>query len=579
MLWMTGADGKRRTFLVNCSPILVAQGEYGGVMISLDDVTQLEEKEVELRRAKHDAESANQAKSEFLANMSHEIRSPMNAILGFTELLRRGQARNEKEYRRHLDIVHASGTHLLGLINDILDLSKVESGRLEVEAIACSPYQIAHEVVQAQGVKAQEKGIAITLECPGAAPESLQSDPGRLRQILTNLVNNAIKFTSHGGVTVTLRFVPSRPDARLQIEVADSGIGIAEDKLESVFEPFTQAESSITRRFGGTGLGLTISRRFARAMGGDIEVRSTYGQGSTFVLTLPAGPIEQVRLLPPEEIVRHQAGDALPAGAQWQLAGSRILIVDDGEENRELVRLVLEEAGAITEQAENGRVAVEKALSRPYDLILMDLQMPELDGETATRMLRSRGLALPIIALTAHAMKGFEHSILEAGCTGYLTKPIDIDQLMATVAGFVGGTQRTSEFKKPAAMPITTHGTAAGQGGPIESRLAANARLRPAVEKFIDRLGTQLEAMASARAAQDYKAMAELAHWLKGAGGTVGFDAFTAPARQLEQLAKEGKDEGMEQVMEELGGLAKRLVRPGASDNNTDTARCGAGQS
>ncbi len=256
LLWLTGTDGKRRTFMTNCSPILVGKGEYGGVMVSLDDVTELEEKEIELRKSQLEAESANQAKSDFLANMSHEIRSPMNAILGFTELLRRGQAKDEAEYRHHLDIVHASGTHLLALINDILDLSKVEAGRLEVEQIACSPYQIAHEVVQAQGVKAAEKGIAITLDCPTAMPQSMETDPARLRQILTNLIGNAIKFTSKGGVRLTLRFLPSRPVAQLQFDVSDSGIGIAADKLESVFEPFVQAEGFITRRFGGTGLGL-----------------------------------------------------------------------------------------------------------------------------------------------------------------------------------------------------------------------------------------------------------------------------------------------------------------------------------
>ncbi|MGA7178786.1 MAG: ATP-binding protein [Thiobacillaceae bacterium] len=568
MLWLTGADGKRRTFMTNCSPILVGKGEYGGVMVSLDDVTLLEEKEIELRKSKKEAESANQAKSDFLANMSHEIRSPMNAILGFTELLRRGQAKNEAEYRKHLDIVHASGTHLLGLINDILDLSKVESGRLEVEHIACSPYQIAHEVVRAQGVKAAEKGIGIEFDCPGSAPESIETDPARLRQILTNLIGNAIKFTDKGGVRVTLRFLPSRPTAQLHFDVTDSGIGIAADKLDSVFEPFTQAESSITRRFGGTGLGLTISRRFARAMGGNISVKSVPGKGSTFTVSLPAGPIEQVRLLTPEEITQQQTADALSGGASWRLPKVRVLIVDDGEENRELVRLVLEEAGALTEQAENGRIAVEKVLARDYDLILMDLQMPEMDGETATRLLRSRGVHTPIIALTAHAMKGFEQEILAAGFTAYLTKPIDLDKLMDTVAHLAGGEQIAPSLNKSAALPITTYKAGSVPRAPVVSRLAGNPRLRPAVDKFIDRLGGQLDAMEQAWKAQDYKALAELAHWLKGAGGTVGFDAFTEPAKTLEQLAKASEEQGINEVIGELRDLAARIVRPGSDDNN-----------
>lgn len=562
LLWLTDPDGKRRTFMTNCSPILVGKGEYGGVMVSLDDVTLLEEKEIELMKSKKEAETANLAKSEFLANMSHEIRSPMNAILGFTELLRRGQAKNEAEHHKHLDIVHASGTHLLGLINDILDLSKVESGRLEVEHIACSPYQIAHEVVQAQGVKAAEKGISIDLECPGSAPESIVTDPARLRQILTNLVGNAIKFTEQGGVRVILRFIASRPVAQLQIEVLDTGIGIASDKLENVFEPFTQAESSITRRFGGTGLGLTISRSFARAMGGDITAASPQGAGSVFTVTLPAGPLESIHLLTPEELSRQQSKDLSLVGANWKLPKARILIVDDGEENRELVRLVLEEAGALTEQAENGRIAVEKAQARQYDLILMDLQMPEMDGETAARLLRERGFNTPIVALTAHAMKGFEQEVLASGFTAYLTKPIDLDKLMALVASLIGGEQLTPTLKKPTHLPIITYKAGSVPRASIVSRLASNPRLRPAVVKFIDRLPGQLDTMEQAWRAQDFKALADLAHWLKGAGGTVGFDIFTEPALKLEQCAKSGLDAGINEVIGELRDITARIERP-----------------
>ena len=560
LLWFTGADGKRRTFMTNCSPILVGRGEYGGVMVSFDDVTQLEEKEIELRQSQQAAESANQAKSEFLANMSHEIRSPMNAILGFTELLRRGQIKHPDDARRHLDIVHASGTHLLGLINDILDLSKVESGRLEVEKLDCSPYRIAYEVSQAQGVKAQEKGIFVRLDCPGALPERIATDPGRLRQILTNLIGNAIKFTERGGVTVKLVFVASRPDAELRFEVSDSGIGIAADKLDSVFEPFTQAESSITRRFGGTGLGLTISRRFARAMGGDITVSSVPGEGSTFAVTLPAGPLESLHLLPPDTLAAQQAAPATGTAVAWKLPKVNILIVDDGEENRELLRLVLEEAGALTEQAENGRIAVEKALAHPHDLILMDLQMPEMDGATATRLLRERGLTVPIVALTAHAMKGYEDSIMAAGCTAYLTKPVDLDQLMAKVIELVGGEtvavepSRTTPSYKAGSVPVTR----------IVSRLAGNARLHPAITKFVDRVAEQLDAMEVAWKARDFKTLAELAHWLKGAGGTVGFDPFTTPAKHLETLAKSESDEGLNELLGELRDIADRLERPGA---------------
>jgi CheY-like chemotaxis protein/HPt (histidine-containing phosphotransfer) domain-containing protein len=345
-----------------------------------------------------------------------------------------------------------------------------------------------------------------------------------------------------------------------------------------VFEPFTQAESSITRRFGGTGLGLTISRRFARVMGGDITLASTPGAGSTFTVTLPAGPIEQIRLLTPDEIAYQQMADVIPTGASWKLPKTRVLIVDDGEENRELVRLVLEEAGALTEQAENGRIAVEKALARPYDLILMDLQMPEMDGETATRLLRSRGLKTPIVALTAHAMKGFEDSILAAGCTAYLTKPIDLDKLMATVARLTGGEQLAPSLKKAATLPITTYKAGSVPRVPVISRLAGNPRLRPAVEKFVGRLPGQLDAMEHAWKTQDFKALSELAHWLKGAGGTVGFDVFTEPAKNLETLAKAGNEAGLNEVIGELRDLTSRIAWPEADENNEAQAPTGAGK-
>jgi signal transduction histidine kinase/DNA-binding NarL/FixJ family response regulator len=572
MVWLIDGQDKRRSFLANCSPILTGAGEYGGVMVSLDDVTQLEEQEIELRKSKKEAETANQAKSVFLANMSHEIRSPMNAILGFTELLRRGQVKNETEYRRHLDIVHSSGKHLLELINDILDLSKVESGRLEVEHIGCSPYQILHEEVLAQSVKATEKRIAIDMECPGSIPAQIQSDPARLRQIVTNLVNNAVKFTDRGIVKVAIRFVAERPQARLLIEVSDTGIGIAENKLEKVFEPFMQAESSVTRRFGGTGLGLTISRRLARAMGGELSVKSVLGAGSTFTLSLPAGPIEHIKLITPEEAAGQQGGVSATPGSRWELPAVNVLIVDDGEENRELVRLVLEDAGAATEQAENGRIAVEKALSRHYDLILMDMQMPEMDGATATRLLRQRGLKTPIIALTAHAMKGFEDDIIGAGCTAHLTKPIDIDQLLSTIARLIGGKPIAASLNKPAVLPIHSTGHEELPSTPIVSRLAGNTRLQPAVDKFVARLDGQLTAVEQAWRTKDFAALADLAHWLKGAGGTVGFDAFTEPAKTLEQLAKTKQYEGVEDVVKVLRNISGRIAHPKDSISNAGRA-------
>ncbi len=317
MIYLTDSESKRRSFIVNCSPILGSGGKQGGVLISFDDVTLLEEKEIELRLSKEAAESANKAKSDFLANMSHEIRSPMNAILGFTDILKRGYHKDEADWKKYLNTIHASGSHLLELINDVLDLSKVESGNLDIEQIQCPAHDIVREVVQVLNVKAQEKGIALDFEIAGAIPETVISDPARLRQIVTNLVGNAIKFTEQGRVSVVVRLNASDKEPLLAIDVIDSGIGMSESQLDSIFDEFVQADTSITRRFGGTGLGLSISRKLAHALGGDITVNSEQGKGSVFTATIATGPLADIRLLEGQELLAAQ--EETRAGFRYSL--------------------------------------------------------------------------------------------------------------------------------------------------------------------------------------------------------------------------------------------------------------------
>jgi PAS domain S-box-containing protein len=569
LIHLAGADGVKRTFLVNCAPVHVGN-KVGGVLISLDDVTQLEENKVELARAKDDAEAANRAKSDFLANMSHEIRTPMNAILGFADLLRRGYHRSEADLTKHLNTIHSSGRHLLELINDVLDLSKVESGRLDVERVRCAPYRIIHDVVQVLEVKAAEKDIALKFECDGAVPDSVETDPSRLRQMVTNLVGNAIKFTSSGGVKVTMRLVGDDREERLEIDIADTGIGIAADKLEAIFDPFVQAEASTTRRFGGTGLGLAISRRFARALGGDVTARSDLGKGSVFTITLGAGPLDGVALLSPEQVAARLCEAAPAQVGSWEFPPARVLVVDDGEENRELVRLVLEEVGLEVVTAENGRVAIDRVEQAAFQIILMDMQMPVMDGFAAARALRQQGVLIPIIALTAHAMKGFETAVLDAGCTAYLTKPIDIDVMLRVLADFLGG-QRIEDRESqcsPSAPSDRRQPVEAVQRTqpPIVSRLAEHPRLRAVVRRFALQLGQRMDAIESAWRVRNYDELAALAHWLKGAGGTVGFDDFTEPARALEEFAKTRREEQVEEIVRVLRGLAARIVVPAELD-------------
>jgi PAS domain S-box-containing protein len=563
-------DGKRRSFIVNCSPVLGPSGKPGGALISLDDVTELQEKEVELRQAKEEAESANRAKSDFLANMSHEIRTPMNAILGFTELLRRGYHRSESDMRKHLDTIHSSGKHLLELINDILDLAKVESGRLEVERIACAPHLVVREVVDVLNVRAQEKGIYLRFQCSGPIPAQVQTDPVRIRQIVTNLVGNAIKFTQAGGVTVLLAVRDEGAGARLAIDVVDTGIGVPADKLNAVFEPFVQAESSTTRRFGGTGLGLTISRRFARALGGDITIASEIGKGSVFMVRVDPGPLQGVALLGPEEAMAASAQAAAVENAKWEFPSVRVLVVDDGDENRELVRLVLEDVGLSVEEAENGKVGAEKALRESFGVILMDMQMPVMDGVTATRLLRQRGMTKPIFALTANAMKGFERELTEAGFNAYLTKPVDIDLLLTELAKLLGG-KRTGARPASAVAPTRVPDKLAQHSEePVTSRLAQHPKLRAVARRFALQMPERMSAIEKAWNERDFAALAGLAHWLKGSGGTAGFDPFTSPSRMLEQLAKARDEQRIEAVIAELRGIVDRIVLPTEQESSLE---------
>jgi PAS domain S-box-containing protein len=563
LMHLTDFEGRQRSFMVNCTPILGNEGTSRGVLASFEDITQLEETQHELSRSKEAADAANRAKSEFLARMSHEIRTPMNAILGFTDVLRRGFENSPQERQEYLNTIHASGQHLLNLINDILDLSKVESGRLDVERIQCAPIQLIHEAVTVLRGQAERKGISLTYDAPDGLPETIATDPVRFRQLITNLVGNAIKFTEHGGVRVIARLMDNRRRPRLLVEVVDTGIGIPPDTLDKIFEPFVQADSSVTRRFGGTGLGLAISRRFAEALGGELRVRSEAGKGSVFSFMVDTGPLEGVPILTLDQLTKTlRRVDAHQQTVTDQLPPVHILVVDDGESNRKLVNLVLSRAGAVVQSARNGKEAVETAARTSFDLILMDMQMPVMDGYTAATILRRNGFTKPIIALTADAMKGTEERCREAGCTGFLTKPIDMDKLIESLSDTLR--DQGHQLVGPPCGPWVADRSETPDSAPLHSTLPADdVEFCEIVAEFEAKLHDRIAAMRQAVMAGDHAELARLAHWLKGSGGTAGFHAFTDPAQQLQHLAQErAPDECLEDLLGEIEATAKRIVVP-----------------
>jgi signal transduction histidine kinase/DNA-binding NarL/FixJ family response regulator len=531
---------------------------FAGIWISRYTTRKVDELTIkghQLEHAREDADAANRAKSEFLANMSHEIRTPLNAILGFTELLLRGADQgNEDERIEFLNTIRSSGRHLLQLINDILDISKIEAGQLQLESISFSPHQILAEVVSVLRVPAQMKGITLDYRWESGVPDSVHSDPHRLKQLLMNLVNNAIKFTDQGSVLLVAKLENNRLPAKLRLEVRDTGIGIAAENVRSIFNPFVQADTSVTRKYGGTGLGLAISRRIAQALGGELTVDSTVGRGSVFAVAINAGDLSSVRIMCQPPVA--QIGDITnQSTGPTTLDGVRVLLVDDGETNRKLIGLLLGRARAVVEMAENGALAVHAAEHGRFDVILMDMQMPVMDGYTASRRIREQGFQGPIIALTAHAMKGDREKCERAGCSGYLSKPVNIDELIATVRHSLGGKGTPSSAAK------YIDKSPAPQRKTFPSSLPTDdPAIREIVQEFVDSIPDQLDAMSAALEANDYDEVARLAHSLKGGGGTAGFDCFTQPAAKIEQCAKAHQVADIPMAMQELREIEQFVI-------------------
>jgi Amt family ammonium transporter len=398
----------------------------------------------QLREARAQAESASQAKSDFLANMSHEIRTPMTAVLGFADVLLANL--RDAEGLNAAQTIKRNGEYLLEIINSILDLSKVEAGQLQIELRRCSPQQIVAEVLQLMRVRAEAKGLQLVAEFKGQLPVTIYTDPTRLRQILLNLVGNAIKFTPCGKIRLRVQLqLAGQPQPLLRFSLIDEGIGMTREQLEHLFQPFSQGDASMARRFGGTGLGLSISKRLAELLGGELLCTSSSPErGTTFAVTVTTGSLEGICLVRPSENCEVHPASDLQDPPLWGSTAldCNILLADDSPDNQDLVAFVLRKAGAQVTLADNGQQALDMVQraqhgGKPYHVVLMDMEMPVLDGYAATRCLRTRGFQGAIIALTAHAMREELDKCLAAGCDAYATKPIDHDlvDLIAAHAG------------------------------------------------------------------------------------------------------------------------------------------------
>ncbi len=423
--------------------VLDQRGNIQRLVGTTEDISLRKRAQTEVLRAKEAAETANRTKNEFVANMSHEMRNPLTAVLGYTELLLE-ENRGCTDTVDKLQTIKRHGLHLLDVINDILDLSKMEAGKLTIHDTLVSPAEIVSDVVSLVRAAAEQKHLPLTTACEGGVPAVIHVDRQRVARILVNLASNAIKFTSQGSVRIVTRSgVCERGHTTIEFEVIDTGVGMSAEDTKKLFQPFHQVDASHTRQHGGAGLGLAISGRLAQRMGGEIRVKTKQGAGSRFCLTLPVGGVPTDKLIYDTDATSSESARDIDSADKKEAVrlDCRLLLAEDSGDNQRLIASLLQNAGAAVTVAENGAIAVRQIIDawesgRPYHVVLMDVQMPVLDGLSATRRLRDRCYDLPILALTANAMTGDRETCLQSGCDDYMSKPIDRQRLLTLVARY-----------------------------------------------------------------------------------------------------------------------------------------------
>lgn len=523
-----------------------------------DQMSERRKAELDTRAARQQAEVASQTKSEFLANMSHEIRTPMTAILGFSERLLDPTA-SETERQEAVATIRRNGSYLLQIINDILDLSKIEAGKLQIERITTPTVDIARDVLELLAPRAEEKGLKLSVEYSGPIPQFVETDTVRLRQILLNLVGNSIKFTQSGGIVIRIECVEEPFEmsdragnqftgvrAFLKFSVIDSGIGMTDEQLSHLFRPFTQADNSTTRNFGGTGLGLSISKSLCNLLGGRIEVASRPGQGSRFTFTVDPGRLHGVNFVEPQSENVVSVPELPQRNQDLRVTQEcRVLLAEDGLDNQRLIRYILERAGVTVSIVSNGEYALNHALAGwrqgdPFDVVLMDMQMPVMDGYTAVRELRAAGYTHPIIALTAHAMATDRAKCLEIGCDAFCPKPVDKRELISMLNQFGRAAHDSPPKEQPAPAAV-------------EDPFDGDPEMLELVAMFIEDIQADVVALRAAAERGDIDKIATIAHQLKGCAGGYGFPAVGELAARVETLARSGDDqEGLRRELETL---------------------------